>query len=349
MYHGDERGSVVAITDTNGAEVQGYRYGPYGDVVASSGSIANEFQYLGRHGVMADENGLLHMNARYYSPEARRFLTEDPIGLAGGPNVYAYADGDPVNRVDPSGLAEEFLHPDVVRAINEIWLASGVERNLRDAGYFIPEESATVRLAEDLYLDRQTMLQYVSNKAGLRNVIKQTAIEFEQALGRPNYWGRVPANKALVPVESVVKTLVPLESPIKALVPVESTGKALVPMEEALTGWFLKSAGTVKAPASWTSSLSKLGGSVSSFLGKANWVTGAGMEGWNKGREVGRAPLIWDGGQGKFVTVDEGLVWLFNRYNGWVDQPEMFDYVNPQKYVEWKNKKLGDNLNSGNK
>ena len=105
----------------------------------------------------------------------------------------------------------------------------------------------------------------------------------------------------------------------------------------------------IESSASWAGRLWKVASPVSSFLGKANWVVAAGMEGWNKGREVGRAPLIWDGGQGKFVTVDEGLVWLFNQYNGWVDQPEMFDYVNPQKYVEWKNKKLGDNLNSGNK
>ena len=59
---------MVAITDGGGQEVQWYSYGPYGDVVASQGSLVNEFQYLGQHWVMADENGLLHMNARYYLP-----------------------------------------------------------------------------------------------------------------------------------------------------------------------------------------------------------------------------------------------------------------------------------------
>jgi hypothetical protein len=44
------------------------------------------------------------MRARYYDPVVRRFISEDPIGLAGGINWYAFAAGDPINRSDPSGL-----------------------------------------------------------------------------------------------------------------------------------------------------------------------------------------------------------------------------------------------------
>jgi uncharacterized protein RhaS with RHS repeats len=42
--------------------------------------------------------------ARYYSPELQRFISEDPIGLAGGINEYSYAHNGPVNFVDPIGL-----------------------------------------------------------------------------------------------------------------------------------------------------------------------------------------------------------------------------------------------------
>jgi len=49
---------------------------------------------------------LYHMGARYYDPELGRFLSEDPIGIAGGLNLYAYAGNDPINRTDRSGLDE---------------------------------------------------------------------------------------------------------------------------------------------------------------------------------------------------------------------------------------------------
>lgn len=45
------------------------------------------------------------MRARYYDPELGRFLSEDPIGISGGLNLYAYAGNDPVNVADPSGMA----------------------------------------------------------------------------------------------------------------------------------------------------------------------------------------------------------------------------------------------------
>lgn len=41
---------------------------------------------------------------RYYDPNVARWLTRDPIGYAGGIDLYAYCDNDPVNQIDPSGL-----------------------------------------------------------------------------------------------------------------------------------------------------------------------------------------------------------------------------------------------------
>ena len=51
-----------------------------------------------------DGSGLLYMRNRYYDPKQGRFTQEDPIGLAGGLNLYGYANGDPVNFSDPFGL-----------------------------------------------------------------------------------------------------------------------------------------------------------------------------------------------------------------------------------------------------
>ncbi len=49
------------------------------------------------------------MRNRYYDAKQGRFTQEDPIGLAGGMNVYGFANGDPVNFSDPFGLCPMHL------------------------------------------------------------------------------------------------------------------------------------------------------------------------------------------------------------------------------------------------
>ncbi|MDR0587790.1 MAG: RHS repeat-associated core domain-containing protein, partial [Burkholderiales bacterium] len=48
--------------------------------------------------------GFYYYRARYYSPLYQRFISEDPIGLMGGINKYAYVEGEPVLFSDPMGL-----------------------------------------------------------------------------------------------------------------------------------------------------------------------------------------------------------------------------------------------------
>jgi RHS repeat-associated protein len=56
-------------------------------------------------GVFLPEIGMYEFRNRVYNPSIGRFMQPDPIGTAGGPNLYAYAGGDPINSIDPSGLA----------------------------------------------------------------------------------------------------------------------------------------------------------------------------------------------------------------------------------------------------
>jgi uncharacterized protein RhaS with RHS repeats len=46
-----------------------------------------------------DPSGFLYRRNRYYDPMAGRFTQPDPIGLAGGINLYGFAAGDPVSRI----------------------------------------------------------------------------------------------------------------------------------------------------------------------------------------------------------------------------------------------------------
>jgi RHS repeat-associated protein len=58
-----------------------------------------------------DASGMKYMRNRYYSPETGQFTQQDPIGLAGGMNLYGFAAGDPVNFSDPMGLCPDKKDP----------------------------------------------------------------------------------------------------------------------------------------------------------------------------------------------------------------------------------------------
>ena len=97
--HHNHIGSVVAITDNTGAVTSSYSYSPWGESNSLSGSI---FGYTGQR--FDSETGLYYYKARHYSPALGRFLQPDPIGYAGGMNLYEYANSEPVGRNDPLGL-----------------------------------------------------------------------------------------------------------------------------------------------------------------------------------------------------------------------------------------------------
>lgn len=100
----DALGTTVALADASGSIQTSYTYEPFGKATTSGASSANPFQYTGRE---ADASELLYLRARYYSPTLQRFISEDPIGFAGGdPNLYAYVGNSPTIYVDPTG---EFL------------------------------------------------------------------------------------------------------------------------------------------------------------------------------------------------------------------------------------------------
>jgi RHS repeat-associated protein len=48
--------------------------------------------------------GLYYHGFRYYDPTIGRYISADPIGYEGGPNLYAYVGNNPVTRIDPTGL-----------------------------------------------------------------------------------------------------------------------------------------------------------------------------------------------------------------------------------------------------
>jgi RHS repeat-associated protein len=109
FYHYDHQGNTVALTDDAGRVVQRFDYTPFGLPLFNLQAALSRtpFLYNGRHGAVSDENGLIHMGARYYNPLLRRFLSQDPLGLGGGLNYYAFGLNNPVQFIDPTGLEAE--------------------------------------------------------------------------------------------------------------------------------------------------------------------------------------------------------------------------------------------------
>jgi RHS repeat-associated protein len=149
-YHHDLLGSTVAATQQGQSGAVPFTYSEFG-IPGSSDALPYQFD-----GYRYDpETGLYYTGARYYSPELGRFLQPDPIGTAGGANLYAYASNDPLSYTDPSGMCTSCK---VASALN--WAALGL--GVLDIGLAIAEEVFSDGLA--------TPLAAVEAEAGLAEI-----------------------------------------------------------------------------------------------------------------------------------------------------------------------------------
>ncbi|WP_427308981.1 RHS repeat-associated core domain-containing protein [Cupriavidus sp. H39] len=122
----DALGSTLALTDSAGVIKTSYAYEPYGAVTASGESSPNAFHYTGREN---DGTGLYYYRARYYHPVFGRFVSEDPIGFAGGTNLYKYVHGNPINFSDPTGLRVSIMYRPLAGGAWAVWYHTAVNVN----------------------------------------------------------------------------------------------------------------------------------------------------------------------------------------------------------------------------
>ncbi len=118
-YDFDASGNTVGITGQSGSYVNQYNYLPFGETTTVSATLPNPFTFVGQLGVMQVNANLFSMRARNYDPIAAQFLSNDPLGVAGGDSdLRRYTENSPIGFSDASGTRT--TADDVLDQVNEL-------------------------------------------------------------------------------------------------------------------------------------------------------------------------------------------------------------------------------------
>jgi RHS repeat-associated protein len=131
-YHNDRLGTPQALTDESGAVAWKAAYAPFGRARVLVHEVENPLRLPGQY--FDEETGWHYNYFRYYDPETGRYVTPDPIGLAGGINPYAYVGNDPINMIDPLGLYPGQMPPPPPGYNPNTWVARSLPT---DAGNYV--------------------------------------------------------------------------------------------------------------------------------------------------------------------------------------------------------------------
>jgi RHS repeat-associated protein len=100
-FHTDQIGTPLEMTDVEGRIVWQATYKAWGEVgTLAVNEVEQNLRFQGQY--FDDETGLHYNTFRYYDPGVGRFITQDPIGLEGGFNLYQYAPSA-TGWIDPLG------------------------------------------------------------------------------------------------------------------------------------------------------------------------------------------------------------------------------------------------------
>jgi RHS repeat-associated protein len=104
FYHYDGLGTTRQLTNSAGGVTVAYTYDSFGNLIASSGTVANSYGFTGESQFNEADN-LVFLRARYYQPSYGRFISRDPIGYYDSMNLYQYCGNNSINFADPLGLS----------------------------------------------------------------------------------------------------------------------------------------------------------------------------------------------------------------------------------------------------
>jgi RHS repeat-associated protein len=149
-YYGDRQGHVRFLLDEDKTHLVSYGYPPYGPAVASVDGIDNAFTFNGLFGVRDEGDNLFLMQQRFYDAVAGRFLQRDPLGYGAGPNLLAFAAGNPLYNADPDG--QEIVTLCLFWAGAALLAGAVAERTVK---YLKDREGDELRAQRQLHFTRQ--------------------------------------------------------------------------------------------------------------------------------------------------------------------------------------------------
>ena len=110
-------------------------YKSYSNLAIDYQTVPQPLRLLGQY--FDEESGLHYNRHRYYDPHCARYISQDPIGLAGGLNFYQYVI-NPLTCIDPLGLTSCELAAAMEAAMKE----EGISRPADSAAHHIVAENA---------------------------------------------------------------------------------------------------------------------------------------------------------------------------------------------------------------
>ena len=88
----DAYGNILGYRDAQGNTVASYTYDAFGNIVSQSGTMSDAFVFRFFSKYFDAETGLYYYGYRYYKPQIMRWLTEDPLDVDGGMNLYTFCE-----------------------------------------------------------------------------------------------------------------------------------------------------------------------------------------------------------------------------------------------------------------
>ena len=214
-FLGDALGSVRQLTNANGAITYTKAYDPYGAGTSTTGSSQSAYGYTNEY----TSQGLIYLRSRYYSGETGRFLTKDTwVGDYNRPlsfNGWNYVEGNPINRVDPSGhyfwgpgdtllnsSETRFQSQNIQVRIQQLYMASKSMKRIH-AEYIIPGTNFPVDLLDSVTGEMWEIKPWDQiNEAGPQLTIyliamtgahENNLLRGTTPIGTPYDWNTVPA------------------------------------------------------------------------------------------------------------------------------------------------------------